>query len=156
MLLIQQYGLLGFFLASIISNATIILPIPIDIAVFFSSPLFNPFLLALAVGLGAGIGEMTGYLIGRGIIKGAELAEHKKRFKSIEKIQQKISKWGALFIFLIAVTPFPFDIVGIASGMIKYSWWKVWLAVTCGKVIRVLFIALAGYYGLPYFIQFFT
>jgi len=61
-----SYGYLGVFIVSIISSATVILPVP---GVFVLLPVvvtLNPVLVALAASTGGIIGEITGYVAGYG------------------------------------------------------------------------------------------
>ena len=52
-------------------------------------------------------------------------------------------------IFLAALFPFPFDIVGMMSGAAKYSLKKFFIATFLGKCLKCLLIAYAGYFVLP-------
>ncbi|MEM4257219.1 MAG: hypothetical protein QXD98_02555, partial [Candidatus Diapherotrites archaeon] len=61
--LASGYGLLGLFIASIIANATVLLPMPIDILFLAlasqTNSITETIIIALVLGLGAGIGEMS-------------------------------------------------------------------------------------------------
>ena len=57
------YGYPGIFLISILSNATIIIPIPGVIFTSAMGAVFNPLYVALLAGAGAAIGELSGYLV---------------------------------------------------------------------------------------------
>ena len=74
--LFSQYGLLGLFIASIVGNATILFPMPIDLFVVGYGAIAQAPLQVLVVGLvsgaGAAIGEMSAYIIGYLGIKGFE------------------------------------------------------------------------------------
>jgi len=152
--LVSNFGLLGLFIAAIIANATIFLPLPIDLIVFvlggidfLGIGLLSPILAGLVVGAGAAIGEISGYIIGLAGIKGAEKLK-KTHFKKIEGLRSKIENKGMVFIALAALTPFPFDLVGIAAGLIKYDVKKFFLAALVGKVARYVIIAVAGYLSI--------
>ncbi len=61
---LEALGYPGVFLISLLSNATLILPVP---GVLFTSAMgavFNPFWVAIAAGSGATLGEITGYMAG--------------------------------------------------------------------------------------------
>ncbi|PJA21322.1 MAG: hypothetical protein COX63_00205, partial [Candidatus Diapherotrites archaeon CG_4_10_14_0_2_um_filter_31_5] len=109
--LVNSYGLIGIFLASLIANATLFLPLPIDAIILLIAPtkIFNPFLIALFAALGASIGESTGYFIGRG---GRSVVEEKyhKHLNKIDDLSEKVSKWGFGFIVLMSFIPFLFDL----------------------------------------------
>ena len=60
----EHYGYPGVFLVNLLSNATVIIPVP---GVLFTSAMgaiFNPFWVAVVAGFGAGLGELSGYLAG--------------------------------------------------------------------------------------------
>ena len=152
--LVQGYGLVGLLIASIIAHASILLPMPIDIVLFAisaeSASVLEVVVLGIIVGFGAAIGEMTAYLFGLMGIKTVESAKHHE-FLEIKRIRNKLGEKGMFFIFLGAFTPFPFDIIGIAAGLIKCDPKKFFLAALIGKLARFILIGLAGYYGFAAF-----
>ena len=154
-------GPIGFFFASIIANASIILPIPIDLAVFVFAPVYastgnvlGPLILGVIVGTGASIGELSGYFLGLVGMKSYEKMK-KSEIDNIHKLKEKISDKGIPIIAFFAFTPLPFDAVGIAAGLIKYPMKKFFVGCWIGKVPRYIIIAYAGYYGIPWVIKFF-
>ncbi len=152
---VRDYGLVGVLVASMISNATvfIILPAVEGILFIFSEKYAVSFtevmLYAFAAGLGAAIGEMTSYIMGLIGVKAAEKIKHKE-FGKLDSIKDLIGKKGMIFVFLGSLTPFPFDIIGIAAGLIKYDIKKFFLAALLGKVVRFLIIGFAAYYGIVF------
>ena len=60
------YGYPGLFVFSLVSNATVVLPAPSFAAVFAVGGALNPIVIGVVAGLGAALGEMTGYLAGVG------------------------------------------------------------------------------------------
>src|SRR4030042_5097082 len=61
---LEGYGYLGAFLISLVSCATIILPIPGIDLIFALGDTYNPFLVGLAAGAGSALGELSGYMAG--------------------------------------------------------------------------------------------
>jgi uncharacterized membrane protein YdjX (TVP38/TMEM64 family) len=59
------FGYLGCFVISLISNATVVLPVPGILLFIPVISEFNPALLGLVGATGGAIGEITGYLAGR-------------------------------------------------------------------------------------------
>lgn len=135
-------GYAGVFLVMLVSNATVVFPLPgLAVASLFAFAL-NPWLLGLSGGLGAGLGEITGYLAGYG---GTAFIEEKKM-----KQYARIKKWihsknnGLAIIFILSAIPNPFfDLAGIAAGSSKYPWQKFLLACIAGKIVQVTIIAHA-------------
>jgi len=136
---LQVLGYPGIFLVSLLSNATLILPIP---GVLFTSAMgaiFNPFYVALAAGSGATLGELTGYLVG---FSGQGVVENKKWY---DRISRWMLKYGDLTIFLLALIPNPFfDIAGMVAGALKMPLWRFLLWVWLGKCLKMLAFALGG------------
>jgi membrane protein YqaA with SNARE-associated domain len=157
--LIVNFGLFGFFFASIIANASIILPIPIDLVVFgyfgylgfqpTGIDIIYPFIVGLVVGTGAAIGELSGYFIGLMGIKSFEKMK-KSEVENINHLKEKIANAGIPIIAFFAFTPLPFDAVGLAAGLIKYSIKKFFIGCWVGKVPRYIIIAYAGLFGVQF------
>jgi membrane protein YqaA with SNARE-associated domain len=150
--LVSSYGYFGVFLVSLLGSASIFFPLPSTFVVFGAALFLDPLLLGLVGGLGAAIGEFTGYVIGAGggkIIK----RKWKKDFKKAEKMFQK---YGGFFIItLFAATPLPDDIVGILGGTLRYPLKKFFVATLIGKIILHLFLAYAGFYGINWVLEVF-
>jgi len=150
--LIEKLGLLGIFLVNLISTSTVFFPLPNYILVFTFGAIFNPWLVAFFSGLGAAIGELVSYGVGRGggyvlkkkqekyFLKGKEWFEKKKSF---------------LIILIFAATPLPFDAIGILSGALNYDLKKFFLAALLGKLIASLVLSLGGFYGIPWILNIF-
>ena len=157
----QRFGLPGLFIASIIANATILLPVPIDIIVFlfgeadfYGFGILSPLLMALVVGFGAAIGEMSGYVIGFFGVKSVEKMKREEIKQIVEKEHETI-KFGGIVVFLGALTPFPFDLIGIAAGIIKFNFKKFFIACFLGKLLRYMLIAYAGRWSLEFLTAYF-
>ena len=151
-LLLKSYGYLGVFLINLIASSTIIFPLPASAFVFGLGAVLNPFLIGLVSGLGAAIGEFTGYALGMG---GRRIIKDKWK-KQIDDVEKLFSKYGGFFvIFIFAATPLPDDIAGIVGGVLKYPVKKYFLAVLAGKIIMNLAIAYAGFYGIKEFFNYF-
>jgi len=136
---LRQLGYPGIFLISLISSATVFVPLPGFAVVFAMGAYLNPLLVGIAAGLGSGIGEISGYLAG---YAGHGAVERTRIFRSHKK---QIEKYGAPAIFLLAFLPNPiFDVAGVASGAIKMPMWKFLLATVCGKILRYILLAYAG------------
>ncbi len=131
------YG--GAFLAMLIGNATVILPVPGLIIVYVLGGALNPLLLGLAAGPGAALGEMTGYFAGYG---GSALIDNMKLY---HRIRGWMERYGLIVITLLAAIPNPvFDMAGIVAGSLRLKWWQFLLAAWIGKTIQAVLIACAG------------
>jgi len=146
---LKGYGYAGAFLVSLVSSATIILPAPGILIILALGSTLPPVLVGLTAGIGAGIGEMTAYMAG---FSGRGLVENRKLY---DRLVGWLNKWGVLAIFIFALTPLPFDPLGIVAGILRFPFWKFFIACWLGKTIQSIIIAYAGLYGwelvLPYF-----
>ncbi len=156
--LIAAFGYAGVFLASLIGNASIILPLPSAIIIFFAGKILDPLLVGVVAAIGGAIGEMTAYALGAG---GNYLAEKKKmaRKKGLAAWFTRGNAWfrkhnGFLIVFAFSVVPLPHDVIGIICGAIKYDWKKFFAATLLGKIILYTAIAYAGFYGVEFFMNF--
>jgi uncharacterized membrane protein YdjX (TVP38/TMEM64 family) len=142
---LEEYGYVGIFLLSIAANATIIIPLPGVAFTTAMGAIFNPFGVALAAGLGAAIGELTGYMAGfsgQGVVERVVLYN---RLTTWMKGHQNLA-YGV--ILLLAFIPNPlFDLAGMAAGALKLPPWKFLISCSIGKILKMLIFAYAGYYS---------
>ena len=136
---LEALGYPGIFLISLLSNATLILPVP---GVLFTSAMgavFNPFWVALAAGAGATLGEMTGYGAG---FSGQAVIENRQWY---DKVMGWMTKYGGITVLVLAFIPNPlFDIAGITAGALRMPLWKYLLFSFIGKTAKMLLFALGG------------
>ena len=161
MAFLVSIGPLGLFIAAIIGNASLFLPLPIDLLIiplasvdFFGLGIITPFILGLIVALGASIGEFSGYLVGLAGIKSFESMQ-KQEIEKLKQLKNSLEKIGVPLIAFFAFTPLPFDLIGIAAGLAKYSKKKFFLGCLIGKIPRYIILAYAGYFGITFLIHFF-
>lgn len=152
----KNYAYGGAFLISLIGNATIILPAVVlviltnmGVVLYSTIGPAGPIIIGVVGGIGAAIGEMTGYLAGRSgrtIVLG---------HKSYARMEGWLHKWGAIAILLISIAPLLFDLVGIAAGTLRFPVWKFVLLCALGRVIFYVAVILGASLGwqslLPYF-----
>ncbi|HKZ45422.1 MAG TPA: VTT domain-containing protein [archaeon] len=153
--LIVQFSYLAIFGISAIGTSTLFIPFPIDtIIIFAASGLgLHPLIVGISAGLGAAVGELTGYFIGAG---GRFVIEEKKTKRKlignfVSFMTGLFKKYGEWVIPIAAFLPFPFDIVGILCGMSKYDMKKFFIATLIGKIARSILIAYVGYFVIPLF-----
>jgi uncharacterized membrane protein YdjX (TVP38/TMEM64 family) len=143
----QAYGYSGAFIISVVLNGTLLLPVSnmaIMMALGVALPL--PWLVGIAGGAGAGIGEMTGYLAGR---SGRGLLA---KYKIYHRVEGWVKKWGWLAVFILSIVPFAFDVVGIIAGAMRMPVWRFFLACWLGRTISYVFVvslAAMGFKILP-------
>jgi len=138
-------GLLITFWVCVIGN---LLPIPtpyVFVVCFSSQPflqmnIFIPLLIGFIASLGCLVGEMGGYLVGRG----ASEIISKTRSENLRGYQEYLvdhPKLAPLLIFLFGLTPLNDDIITIPLGLIKYDIKKTIFWVWLGKLGLMLIFA---------------
>jgi len=136
-------GYLGVFAVAVLSNATVVLPVPGIAMVFASGGVLNPLLVALIAGVGEPLGELSGYLAG---YAGSAIVEDSARFA---RIRGYMEKNGFLTLFVLSAIPNPvFDLAGIAAGMLKVPVSRFLLACWLGKTLKSLAVAYIGMVSL--------
>ncbi len=145
----NNYGNWGIYLGvaiiSVFGNFTVIFPVPYVVALIVIGafvPGVNPFLVGLAAGLGASVGEVSAWLIGRG---GQEFIKSEKT----ERMKRYIEKgWAPVLIFIFAATPLPDDAFLIVVGYTGYSILKTLFWCFLGKFVLCTFTT-----AIPVWIQ---
>jgi len=139
---LQEFGYLGAFLISLTLNATIVLPAGnFLIIATLGAALPSATLVGIIGGLGAAIGEFTGYAAG---YSGQAIIQKQRLYTRLEGWMKR---WGFLTILLLSVAPLFFDLAGIAAGALRYKAWKFFLACWLGRTILYILIAWAGVMG---------
>ena len=130
-------GLLITFLICLIGN---ILPFPtpytfvvcFSAAPFLSLNLGIPLLVAFIASLGCLIGELGGYLVGRGVSQFIS-EEQKIKLSPYQQILLEHPKLAPFLIFLAALTPINDDFITVPLGLLKYSFKKTIFWCWLGK-----------------------
>ena len=138
-------GLLITFWVCLVGN---LLPVPtpyIFVVCFSSLPFlemnfFVPLLIGFIASLGCLIGEMGGYLVGRGAAK----IISDDRMENLKNYQQYLvnhPKLAPFLIFLFGFTPLNDDMITVPLGIIKYDAKRTILFVWLGKLGLMLIFA---------------
>jgi membrane protein DedA with SNARE-associated domain len=136
---LSQYGYAGMFVIAMFSSASVLLPVPGLALAFATGGALNPLGVGLAIGSGAAVGELIGYLAGA---SGHGLIEDRAGFQRVSGWMKRYGVWA---VFGLAVIPNPlFDIVGIVSGVLRIPVWRFFAACWAGNVIKATLVALAG------------
>ncbi|MGQ0602246.1 MAG: VTT domain-containing protein [Anaerolineales bacterium] len=148
--LLQAYGYPGIFLLSILASATIVLPAPGLAFVYGAGTLLNPVGVGIAAGLGATLGELSGYVAG---FSGQTIVENRALY---DKLKGWMQRYGAVTIAVLGFLPLPiFDLAGVAAGALKMPVARFLLFCAAGKIPKMLLVAFAGAYSVDWITQFF-
>ena len=135
-----QFGYLGIFVISFIGSVSVIFPIPYTIVIYLSGAFLDPFFVAISGGLGAALGEFSGYVIGytgRAVIS----EERRKKMKYMVKL---FDRYGPAAIFFFALTPLPDDLLFIPLGVMRYPFVKAFIPALLGKTLMTFILAYSG------------
>jgi membrane protein YqaA with SNARE-associated domain len=150
---LEKYGYIGIFLISIAANATIIIPLPGVAFTTAMGAIFNPVGVAIAAGLGAALGELSGYLAG---FSGQAVVERARLYERLVNWMRAHQKLTYGLIVVLAFIPNPlFDLAGMAAGGLKMPVWKFLVPCAVGKILKMLMFAYAGYYSINWITDFF-
>ncbi len=134
-------GYLGIFLITLISNATIVVPIPYFGLVAALSPGLSMVGVGLAGALGSVIGESVSFFVGR---SGRGVVEQTRFYRWVQR--QLEHPWRAFVVlFALSAPPNPaFDVAGITAGAMGLPYWIFLGAVFLARLVRFGAIALFG------------
>ena len=142
----RKTGNLGLYLGvaviSTFGNSLMFIPSLYAVVILFVSVLdVNVLILGTAAGVGAALGQIVSWFVGRatGVIVSDKL----------EKQFRKAQKWverglAPVMILVFAATPLPDEVLLLTIGMIGYSLWKTLLFCFIGKIILTLSLSFIG------------
>ena len=148
---LQEYavwGYLGLFFSCAAANASIFIPASSTLYVMSAALVLNPWICVLAGGAGTALGEQVSYLCGRIGSKTLDLSSPR-----VQRVQQWMNRNAPLTVFIFAFLPLPlFDIVGIAAGIMRMTWWKYALAAILGKVLKFTLFVAVLFHFIPWYV----
>jgi len=143
------YRWMAIFTLCFVSTTSIFFPIPYTATILSLTakiPGINLLEIAVWGGLGSGLGELVGWILGRYFRRQVEDSRYGNRLKIISKLAAGTrSRWLIpIIIFLFAFTFLPDDIVFIVLGAINYSLVVATIAGVLGKASMLYAIGLFG------------
>ncbi len=90
---LANFGYLGVFIISLLSSATLILPVPGVLVLFPLVVALNPVLVALAASTGGIIGEISGYMAG---YSGRGMVNIVNSGRMYNRVERWMWRWGTL------------------------------------------------------------
>ena len=143
----------ALFLTSVISSATLFLPVPGLAITTLVGSLINPLAVGIVAGIGQTLGEMTGYMAG---YSGQSLVNQSRAYDRIEGWMRSREFIAELVVFVLALIPNPFfDAAGMAAGGLRFPISKYLIAAGLGKIIKNLLFAYGGALGLDWLYRLF-
>ncbi len=147
---LKDYGYAGVFLISFIGAASMFLPTPAIASVIGGGAVLNSYLgipafvfVGVVAGLAEALGEFTGYAAGYG---GRIMFEERPEYK---RVQGWMERHGVITMFVMSVLPNPlFDVAGAAAGVVRMPLGRFFLSVLAGKIIKDMYMAALGDFGI--------
>lgn len=139
-----RYGYLGAFVSAFIGSISFVIVFPYTIIVFFLAVRgLDPFALGILMGLGAALGQMSGYLIG---LWGAHFVQSKRpeTYDALGRIVNYRPGFVQWLVFFVAVLPLPDDVLLVPLGILRYSWWRILIPVLAGKMISGIVVTYSS------------
>ncbi|RLE94261.1 MAG: hypothetical protein DRN04_04340 [Thermoprotei archaeon] len=129
---LEEMGLLGIFILSLIANSIPFVGLPYLLVVaVYAANCGNPIIVGIISGVGAAVGKIIIYLI-PSLTRRFVSKETKAR---LDAFRELVQKYLFLAIVLFAASPLPDDLLYIPVGFMGYDIVKYFIACTIGKVI---------------------
>jgi membrane protein YqaA with SNARE-associated domain len=145
-----RYALPALFVLSFAESS--FFPIPPDVllmAMCFARPRRWP-VYALWCTIASVLGGIVGYGIGWGLweVAGRPIVDFYDGHATMERIRHWYDEFGTIGVLLAAMTPIPYKVFTIASGLFEFSFWSFTGASVVGRGLRFFMVAgLIGYAG---------
>jgi membrane protein DedA with SNARE-associated domain len=142
---IAQWGYLGLFIISVLTNGTFLFPGFSIILTFTLGGVLNPALVGAVAGIGEATGAIGAYFTGYAgrRLLGDGKSDLYTHFNNI------IERHGSKAIFFVSsvLTPlfYPF---AVFLGALRFGWIRFFLATWAGRTAKGMVLAYLGYYGL--------
>lgn len=137
-MLVQQYGLCGLFLASLISST--IIPFSTEALLLLAISLKMQIIESIGtVVLASTLGGLTTYGLGR---VGGIVLRKKIEAMKLEVYKKIVTRSGAPIIFVAAFTPLPYEFFALAAGILRMSPLVFVASTAFGRALRFTVIGI--------------
>src|SRR6266550_3988579 len=152
---VERWGYAGLFGIVLFRSASVLLPMPGGGIIFAAGGLLDPIAgipapiaVGFVAGFGESLGEFTGYAAGLG---GSAMLKNRAIYR---RVKGWVERRAFLTVFVMTLAPGPlFDVAGIAAGATRVPIRVFYPALLSGKVLRDTVVAVAGYYSLDLFVD---
>lgn len=145
-------GAVGLFFLALVGNTSILVQVPYAIPLMnialISDNLVKVFLLSIATGAGAGLGEINSYLIARGLTAPIGTPENSSVYRWIYRTINNHPRTIPWVILLLSATILPDDAVIWPLAIVKYPIRKIMLPIFVGKLLQNFSLALLAFYSV--------
>jgi len=160
---LEKWGMVGIFVIAFIAGSSIPTPISYLLIIFAMANqptygLWQPVLVGLSGGIGAGAGGTLVFLVGKGgrrlfpefkDLSTDERAQNTITNKFMSKFNQLAHKQGSIVVFMMSALLNPaFAPMAIAMGATRFKAIKFFIMCTFGNLLKALVIAYIGFFGV--------
>jgi len=146
---LNSYGYAGLFAVTLISAASIVLPMPGAAAITGAGAVLHPILgipvpilVAVVAGPAEALGELTGYAAGYG---GSPIFRQRPIYS---RLKAWMERRGILTLFVLSSFPNPLvDVAGVAAGAVHMRLTHFFLGVLPGKLLKNVYLSAGGLAG---------
>jgi uncharacterized membrane protein YdjX (TVP38/TMEM64 family) len=159
----QQYGYVGLFLMTFLTGSPPPVPVPYMILIPTFGAILHPGLVGLVSGVGLTAGAALLYLAGRGgrrmfpvldildpasEVYSSRVAKFMKKLR-IPEVSELKGRKGFFIIIIASALPNPFFApMVISMGVIRYRFYRFFLACLAGQTAKAMVLAYVGNLGL--------
>ena len=142
---IAQWGYIGLFIISAISNGTfMVFPGFAIVLTFTLGGVLNPAIVGAVAGIGEAVGAIGAYYTG---YAGRGLLPDSSRF--YQRFRNLVDRHGSKAIFFVSAVLFPlFYVFAVVLGMLRFGFVSFFLATWAGRTVKGMALAYLGYFGL--------
>jgi membrane protein DedA with SNARE-associated domain len=143
---LQRFGALGYpaiFLVCLVTNASVLVPLPGLGITVVGGGLFNPWIVGLVGGLGQTLGALNSYAAG---YTSQTMLDDLPFYPRVDGWMRR---FGVATVFVLATLPNPFfSAAVILAGSLRMPLAVFVPVCLAGKIIKSTSAALAGHYGI--------
>ena len=138
---VEQYGLIGAFIVSLTSSATVVLPAPGILIILSMAEIIDPWRLGIVTGIGGGLGGGTAYMAGAlGRDAMGESSRIKQRMTDLFN-----SKGGMVILFVGNLIPFaPGDAISAIAGISRFPILQFFIYVIIASILKMIALSWLG------------
>ena len=138
---VEQFGLIGAFIISLTSSATVVLPAPGILIILSMAEIIDPWRLGIVTGIGGGLGGGTAYMAGAlGRDAMGESSRLKQRMTDLFN-----SKWGMVILFIGNLIPFaPGDAISAIAGISRFPILQFFIYVIIASILKMIALSWLG------------
>jgi hypothetical protein len=148
--LMSGLGFMGFFVVAVIGNAMLLAHIPYTMPLLSlalgGASLHHMWLMGVASGLGAAIGELFSYSITLKLLGGNPALENSALLRWIKRMVNTHPRLIPPLLLIYALTPLPDDTVIIPLAMVRYGLRQILPPLLVGKIAHNLGVATLFYF----------